>query len=55
MLPGICVVYMSGYAGDEVSDRGLVERCAAFLQKPFSADELVRTVRGALDAGRRPV
>src|SRR5664280_818929 len=44
------VVYVSGYPRD-----GLVEselnQGTRFLQKPYSTDELSRTVRGALDSG----
>lgn len=51
--PVIGAVYMSGYAeGDKVrSEMGAPE--TRFLQKPFSADSLLLTVREVLDQGAR--
>jgi two-component system cell cycle sensor histidine kinase/response regulator CckA len=46
--PGIRVVYMSGYTGSEMVQRGILADGAPFLEKPFSADDLVRTVSEAL-------
>ena len=40
---------MSGYAGQEVAERGLLEPTASFIQKPFSPQELVERVREVLD------
>ena len=37
-----------------MADQGTLEPGALFLQKPFSMDALMRTVRQALDAGRPP-
>lgn len=51
--PGVRVVYMSGYAeGDKVRAE-MEDRETSFLQKPFSADSLVFTVREVLDQGSR--
>jgi PAS domain S-box-containing protein len=47
--PGLRVLFCSGYAGVGGSVDGLGVS-GAFLQKPFSAAELLRAVRGALDA-----
>jgi two-component system, cell cycle sensor histidine kinase and response regulator CckA len=47
--PGIKVVFMSGYPGRITSERGAPSADAPFLQKPFSLDELGRTIREALD------
>jgi DNA-binding response OmpR family regulator len=44
---------MSGYPGQEVAERGLLDPLASFIQKPFSPQELVLKVRGLLD-GRGP-
>jgi PAS domain S-box-containing protein len=53
MVPGIAVLYMSGYTGDKVFARGVSEEGVAFLQKPFTPVELARKVREVLDnAGR---
>lgn len=46
------VVFMSGYAGDTVTRSGALEVDAAFLEKPFSSDELARTIRETLDQTR---
>jgi two-component system cell cycle sensor histidine kinase/response regulator CckA len=45
------VVLMSGFPSDAFSAHREFAH-AAFLAKPFTIDELVRTVRSALDAGR---
>ena len=42
---------MSGFPSDAFSANREFAH-AAFLAKPFTIDELVRTVRSALDAGR---
>jgi two-component system cell cycle sensor histidine kinase/response regulator CckA len=47
--PGLRTVYMSGYAGDEIEALGLVEEGIPFLAKPFTVDELTRTLRQVLD------
>jgi nitrogen-specific signal transduction histidine kinase/CheY-like chemotaxis protein len=51
--PGIPVLYMSGYPGKEVVDRGLVNPDAPFIAKPFTPEALVRRVREVLDQARR--
>jgi signal transduction histidine kinase len=48
--PGIRVLYMSGYPGDEVIQHGAFPPGSAFLQKPFSPDALARKARDVLDA-----
>jgi FixJ family two-component response regulator len=40
---------MSGYADDAVPSQGALDPDAVFLQKPFTADRLVRKVREALE------
>ena len=49
--PELPVLYMSGYTDDEIFRRGLGDTGAAFLQKPFTPEQLGRAVRRAL-AGR---
>ena len=44
------VVYISGYPRDGLGE-GELNQGTRFLQKPYSTDELSRTVRGALDSG----
>jgi DNA-binding NtrC family response regulator len=46
---GLKVLYMSGYADDAVPSQGALDPGAVFLQKPFTADRLVRKVREALE------
>ena len=43
------VLFMSGYAGEELTRRGLADDEAHFLPKPFTQDLLGRRVRDALD------
>jgi nitrogen-specific signal transduction histidine kinase len=47
--PGLPLLFMSGYPGEDVVRRGLLPREAPFVQKPFSAEELGRSVRRVLD------
>jgi hypothetical protein len=49
MRPGTHVLYISGYTDQAIGHHGVLEPGIAFLQKPFSADELARKVRAILD------
>ena len=49
LRPGLKVLYMSGYAGDAVTRRGVLEQGMAYLQKPFTPDALARKVREVLN------
>jgi PAS domain S-box-containing protein len=53
LQPDLPVLYMSGYTGDDVIQRGLLDPGAPFQQKPFTPESLARKVREMLDA-RRP-
>ena len=46
--PEVRVLFMSGYTDDEVMRRGIVDKRTAFLQKPFTPDQLTRKVREVL-------
>jgi two-component system cell cycle sensor histidine kinase/response regulator CckA len=46
--PGLPVLFMSGYTGDDVLARSLLPDEAAFIQKPFAPEELVARVRTML-------
>ena len=46
--PDTKVLYVSGYASDEVIERGLLDPSKAFIQKPFSASELLEKVHQVL-------
>jgi two-component system cell cycle sensor histidine kinase/response regulator CckA len=51
--PSIKVLYMSGYTDNAVVNSGILEKEAAFLQKPFTPTVLVRTVREVLEKGSK--
>ena len=48
LYPGLPVLFISGYAGNEVILRQLIPEGAAFLQKPFTPDELIRAASEVL-------
>ena len=48
MRPGTRVLYMSGYTDSAIGHHGVLEPGIAFLQKPFSADDLTRKIRSLL-------
>ncbi|MGH7581509.1 MAG: PAS domain S-box protein [Gemmatimonadales bacterium] len=52
LQPELPVLYISGYTGDDVIQRGLLEPGVPFQQKPFTPEGLARKVRDMLD-GRR--
>jgi two-component system, cell cycle sensor histidine kinase and response regulator CckA len=48
--PDIKTLFMSGYTGDIISTRDLLDQGTNFLQKPFRILDLAKKVREALDA-----
>jgi PAS domain S-box-containing protein len=48
--PGLRVLFMSGYALDDIGRRGDELGASAFLRKPFGSGELLGRVRDVLDA-----
>ena len=50
--PELPILYMSGYPGLEVVERGLIARDAPFIEKPFTASDLASAVRALLNADR---
>jgi CheY-like chemotaxis protein len=48
LYPQLAVVFMSGYAHDVISERGLDPATMLYLQKPFTRLELIRKVERAL-------
>ncbi|HEX7059635.1 MAG TPA: PAS domain S-box protein [Solirubrobacterales bacterium] len=52
--PELPVVYMSGYSHEVLAPQALTENGgSAFIEKPFSARELLETVRELLDGGEQ--
>ncbi len=51
--PELRVLFVSGYAPDSVSVRGVIDQGAAYLQKPFSPELLKRRVRDLIDGPGR--
>jgi PAS domain S-box-containing protein len=51
MRPGTQVLYTSGYTDSAIDHHGVLEPGIAFLQKPFSADDLTRKVRNLVEGG----
>jgi nitrogen-specific signal transduction histidine kinase len=49
LQPNVKVLYQSGYTNDAVVQRGILLGETAFLQKPFTPNGLVQTVREVLD------
>jgi CheY-like chemotaxis protein len=47
--PELPVLFMSGYTGDDVVHRGLLDPGAPFQQKPFTPKGLATKVRAMLD------
>ena len=47
--PGMRSLLMSGYTDDDILRRGVLHGETAFLQKPFTPEQLARKLRGVLD------
>jgi two-component system, cell cycle sensor histidine kinase and response regulator CckA len=50
--PGLALLFMSGYTDDVMVRHSVAESGVAFLQKPFTGEELAQKVRRVLDAAR---
>ncbi|MCC6572555.1 MAG: PAS domain-containing protein [Planctomycetes bacterium] len=48
-LPGIKVLYMSGYTANEIGHHGVLNPGVNFIQKPFTISQLTSRVREVLD------
>jgi CheY-like chemotaxis protein len=49
MRPSTKVVFMSGYSQDLIVHQGVLEEGVHLVEKPFTADALLRKVRDVLD------
>jgi CheY-like chemotaxis protein len=49
IVPGLKVLFMSGYAESAITHRGELEEGLVFLQKPFGLDDLANKLRTVLD------
>jgi DNA-binding NtrC family response regulator len=47
--PALRVLYISGYTDQSAAQKAGIDRGLPFVQKPFTAAELLRQVRGALE------
>ncbi len=50
ILPGIKVLFMSGYTSNVIVHHGVLEDGVHFIQKPFSMKDLARKVRDAMES-----
>jgi two-component system cell cycle sensor histidine kinase/response regulator CckA len=48
--PHIKVLYYSGYTGDTIANRGMLDPGVSFLEKPFTRSSLAKRVREVLDS-----
>jgi PAS domain S-box-containing protein len=53
--PGIRVLFMSGYAHETIDLHGVLDASVAFIQKPFSLDQLCLKVQNVLKDERDPL
>jgi two-component system, cell cycle sensor histidine kinase and response regulator CckA len=51
--PDMKLLFISGYTNDELLRRGISRQEAAFIQKPFTAEVLMRKVREVLDGSEK--
>ena len=49
MIPGVKVLFMSGYTDNAIQHHGVLEPGTAFIEKPFTAFSLTRKIRDVLD------
>jgi nitrogen-specific signal transduction histidine kinase len=49
LRPDLPLLFMSGYPGQEIAERGLMDPGASFIQKPFAPGELAERIRELLD------
>ena len=50
LLPGVGVLFMSGYPEDAITTKGILNQGATLLSKPFRKADMATAVRAAIDA-----
>jgi CheY-like chemotaxis protein len=50
LLPGLPVLFMSGYTDDAIVQYGVLDPGVAYIAKPFTADSLGQKIRETLSA-----
>ena len=53
LKPGVPVLHMSGYHSPALGQAPIADDTAGLLEKPFTAETLLKTVRSTLDARKR--
>jgi two-component system, cell cycle sensor histidine kinase and response regulator CckA len=53
MRPSLKVLYMSGYTGNVIAHRGVLDEGVQFIQKPFTVQGLALRIRELLDEPQR--
>ena len=52
-IPGLPVLYMSGYTDNAIAHHGILDEGTNFIQKPFKPNDLMSKIRAVLDDAAR--
>jgi len=53
IIPGISILFMSGYTADVIAEHGILEQNVSFIAKPFTRNDLARKVHSILETRDR--